>query len=38
MSDSRSVLVAGARKGRGTTLNPDNRFFTNRSSVEDDGW
>lgn len=38
MSDSRSVLAAAARKGRGTTLNPDNRFFTTRSSVEDDGW
>lgn len=25
-------------KGRGATLNPDNRFFKTQSTVEDDGW
>lgn len=38
MSYPRSVTVAASRKGRGTSLNPDNRFFTTRSTVEDDGW
>ena len=28
----------GARKGRGATYNPDNRFFRSRSEAEDDGW
>lgn len=28
----------GARKGRGATYNPDNRFFSTRSQAEDDGW
>lgn len=27
-----------ARKGRGATHNPDNRFFTTRSQAADDGW
>jgi DNA repair photolyase len=29
---------AGARKGRGATYNPDNRFFSSRSEPVDDGW
>lgn len=28
----------GARKGRGATYNPDNRFFSTRSEAADDGW
>ncbi len=28
----------GSLKGRGTPLNPDNRFFSTRSTVESDGW
>lgn len=27
-----------ARKGRGATFNPDNRFFRQRSEAVDDGW
>jgi DNA repair photolyase len=27
-----------ARKGRGATFNPDNRFFRQRSEAADDGW
>lgn len=34
MSDSRSI----AAKGRGTGLNPDNRFFSTCSVSESDGW
>lgn len=30
--------AALARKGRGATCNPDNRFFTTRSETVDDGW
>lgn len=28
----------GARKGRGATYNPDNRFFSTHSEAADDGW
>ena len=34
MSDSRSFTP----RGRGTGLNPDNRFFSTRSQSEPDGW
>lgn len=33
-----SMNPDGARKGRGATLNPDNRFFSTRSEAEHDGW
>lgn len=33
-----SMNSDGARKGRGATLNPDNRFFRQRSEAEHDGW
>lgn len=33
-----SMTPDGARKGRGATLNPDNRFFRTRSEPECDGW
>lgn len=33
-----SMNPNGARKGRGATLNPDNRFFSTRSEAEHDGW
>lgn len=33
-----SMTPAGARKGRGASLNPDNRFFRQHSVREDDGW
>lgn len=33
-----SLSPPGARKGRGATLNPDNRFFRQHSTREDDGW
>lgn len=33
-----SMNPDGARKGRGATLNPDNRFFSSRSEAEHDGW
>lgn len=33
-----SQTPAGARKGRGATYNPDNRFFSTRSEAVDDGW
>lgn len=32
-----SQIPGGARKGRGATFDPDNRFFTTRSTVESDG-
>lgn len=38
MSDSPFVVHQRSLKGRGATLNPDNRFFTTRSTIEDDGW
>ncbi len=38
MSDSPVVVPELPRKGRGATHNPDNRFFTTRSTAEDDGW
>jgi DNA repair photolyase len=33
-----SMNPDGARKGRGATLNPDNRFFHRHSEAEHDGW
>ena len=33
-----SMNPDGARKGRGATLNPDNRFFSTQSVAEHDGW
>lgn len=33
-----SMNSDGARKGRGATLNPDNRFFRQHSVTEHDGW
>lgn len=33
-----SQTPAGARKGRGATYNPDNRFFSSHSEAVDDGW
>jgi len=33
-----SQTPSGARKGRGATYNPDNRFFSTRSEAVDDGW
>jgi DNA repair photolyase len=33
-----SMNPDGVRKGRGATLNPDNRFFSTRSEAEHDGW
>lgn len=33
-----SMNSDGARKGRGATLNPDNRFFRQHSEAEHDGW
>lgn len=33
-----SMTPQGPRKGRGATLNPDNRFFRTQSTREDDGW
>lgn len=33
-----SMNPDGARKGRGATQNPDNRFFRQRSEAEHDGW
>lgn len=33
-----SMNPDGVRKGRGATLNPDNRFFRNHSETEHDGW
>lgn len=35
---TRTTPEATARKGRGATHNPDNRFFTTRSEAADDGW
>lgn len=33
-----SMTPEGPRKGRGATLNPDNRFFRTQSTREGDGW
>lgn len=33
-----SMNSDGARKGRGATLNPDNRFFRQHSEAMHDGW
>src|ERR1700739_701289 len=33
-----SQTPAGARKGRGATYNPDNRFFSSRSEPVAEGW
>ena len=35
---SASTLPPGARKGRGATVNPPNRFDTNAAAPFDDGW
>ncbi len=35
---SETTVQAGARKGRGATVNPPNRFETNAAAPFDDGW
>jgi DNA repair photolyase len=35
---AKTAPEAAARKGRGATFNPDNRFFSTRSESANDGW